>query len=86
MKQNEKKYKSQQMGVERYIERNYKKISFRVKLGNEDTLKEFASENGLSVNALIIDAINEYAEKRTGQPILDLFDKSIIPPKTEKNE
>ncbi len=26
------------------------------------------------------------SETRTGQPILDLFDKSIIPPKTEKTE
>lgn len=86
MKYNGKTYKSQQIGVNKYNERNYKQLNFRVKLGNDVALKEFAAENGLSVNALIIDAINEYAEKRTGQPILDLFDKSIIPPKTEKAE
>jgi uncharacterized protein (DUF1778 family) len=67
--------------VQRYLAKAYDRLEVKIKKGNKDMLKAFAKENNLSVNGLIINAVNEYAQKRTGQPILDVLDKVIIPKK-----
>lgn len=67
--------------VQRYLAKAYDRLEVKIKKGNKDILKAFAKENNLSVNGLIINAVNEYAKKRTGQPILDVLDKVIIPKK-----
>ena len=67
--------------VQRYLAKAYDRLEVKIKKGNKDVLKAFAKENNLSVNGLIINAVNEYAQMRTGQPILDVLDKVIIPKK-----
>ena len=67
-----------QKAVNNYNAKNYERIYMRVKSGDGDKLKALAESEGLSVNSLLIAAVNEYAVNHTGEAILDVMDKSII--------
>ena len=48
---------------ERYNDKTYDKISFRVPKGTRDNLKRIAAELGKSLNQFIVDAIRAELEK-----------------------
>ena len=50
--------------TQKYAAKAYDRMELKVKKGNKERLKAFADENGLSVNALIVYAVNELAKSQ----------------------
>lgn len=55
--------KKQQACVARYTKSHYDDIKIRVKKGERDKLQTLAAEQGMSLNAFIITAIEQYIEQ-----------------------
>ena len=55
--------KKQQACVARYTKSHYDDIKIRVKKGERDKLQTLAAEQGMSLNAFIIAAIERYVEQ-----------------------
>lgn len=57
--------KSQQASVNKYIKANYDRINLTVPKGMKETIKAVADAEGVSVNAFILDAVNEKMESHS---------------------
>ena len=55
--------KAQQKAVAKYMAANYDDIKVRVAKGQRERIKAHADANGQSVNAFIVEAINEKIER-----------------------
>lgn len=57
--------------AQKYAAKSYDRIELKVKKGDKDKLKQFASDNGLSVSALIIQAVNTFAKSQNKEEPLE---------------
>lgn len=51
--------------TQKYAAKAYDRIELKIKKGDKDKLKKFAAENGLSVSALIVQAVNALAKSQS---------------------
>lgn len=57
--------------TQKYAAKAYDRIELKIKKGDKDKLKEFAAENGLSVSALIVQAVNALAKSQSKKEPLE---------------
>lgn len=57
--------------TQKYAAKAYDRIELKIKKGDKDKLKEFAAENGLSVSALIVQAVNALAKSQSKEEPLE---------------
>lgn len=64
--------KKQQACVARYTKAHYDEIKFRVKKGEKEGLQTLAAEQGMSLNAFITAAIDNYIKQlKLSPPFID---------------
>ena len=63
---------AQQRAVNKYLKNNLDDIKIRVKKGEKEKLKTIAEQQGLSLNAFILTAIDEKIERLNHPPNLNL--------------
>lgn len=68
----EKKQNSSTKAKRRYNEKTYDRLTMNIKKGRKDELKTIAREQGQSLNAFILSAINEKIERLNPGDNLDL--------------
>ena len=57
--------------TQKYAAKAYDRVEVKIKKGEKEKLKAFATENGLSVNALIVQAVNFYAKSQNKEEPLE---------------
>lgn len=67
--------KATNKAVQKYSQKAYDKIQTIIPKGSRDKIKEFADNQGMSVNSLILRSINEYAKSR-GDCLFDSEDET----------
>ena len=68
----EKKQNSSTKAKRRYNEKTYDRLTMNIKKGRKDELKTIATQQGQSLNAFILSAINEKIERLNSGDNLDL--------------
>ena len=68
----EKKQNSSTKAKRRYNEKTYDRLTMNIKKGRKDELKTIAIQQGQSLNAFILSAINEKIERLNPGDNLDL--------------
>ncbi len=68
--------KAQKAAVSRYISKHYEQIVIRIPKGNREKFKKIADSLNMSVNQMIIRAVNELARENALEYILNNKDNS----------
>ena len=71
--------KAQQKAVNKYVQKNYDRINVTFPKGFKAKIKAHAEEQGESINAFIIRAVNETMNRENGSPESSILDSPIEP-------
>jgi len=59
--------KAQQRAVAKYMKNNYDEVKIRMPKGRKETIQEHAAAVGQSINAYVVQAVDERMERDTGE-------------------